>query len=27
MDRKEITARIAQIVHDNTRDGGAATAE
>jgi len=27
MDRKEINARIAQIVHDNTRDGGAATAE
>jgi membrane fusion protein (multidrug efflux system) len=27
IDRKEITARIAQIVQDNTRDGGAVTAE
>lgn len=27
IDRKEITARIAQIVKDNTRDGGAVTAE
>jgi membrane fusion protein (multidrug efflux system) len=27
IDRAEITARIAQIVHDNTRDGGAVTAE
>jgi membrane fusion protein (multidrug efflux system) len=27
IDRAEITARIAQIVHDNTREGGAVTAE
>jgi membrane fusion protein (multidrug efflux system) len=27
IDRKEVTARIAQIVQDNTRDGGAVTAE
>ena len=27
IDRKEITARIAQIVQDNSRDGGAVTAE
>ena len=27
IERAEITARIAQIVHDNTREGGAVTAE
>ena len=27
IDRKEIKTRIAQIVSDNTRDGGATTAE